>query len=236
MSEVEREFHPNLYSNNPKHYDLFFCGDSWTYGGELDQLNPELYEYRRENRFSNIVSKKLNKTHYTIARGGVGNDWIVQHTVDWIEKGNSCDIAVIQFTANSRISFFYKKEYYSTQLIEIEKEIPEILTDDYNAYQNYKKNLFFIDLYLKSKNIKPIYLTIQERQKFNRSKHKFWESYCKDIRVQNLCHIMDFDKKNNYIKPQLSINKTLNGGHPSVKGHIEIADYLINTIKSLGYL
>lgn len=233
MSEVEREFHPNLYSNNPKHYDLFFCGDSWTYGGELDQLNPELYEYRWENRFSNVVSKKLNKTHYTLARGGVSNDWIVQHTVDWIEKGNSCDIAVIQFTANSRISFFNKNSYHSRQAFEIKENIPEYLTNDFNVHQKYKKNLFFLDLYLKSKNVKPIYLTIQKRQKFD--KPVFWELYCKSINVQNLCHIMDFDKKNNYIKPQLSIDKTLNGGHPSVKGHVEIADYVINTIKSFGY-
>lgn len=229
MSEVRAESRPSLYPNNPNHYDLLFCGDSWTFGGELDQLNPELYDYRREHRFSHVVSQKLNKTYYNVSRGGVSNDWIVQHTVDWFQRGNSCDIAVIQFTVNSRISFFNKNSYHSRQAFEIKENIPEYLTNDFNVHQKYKKNLFFLDLYLKSKNVKPIYLTIQKRQKFDEP--VFWELYCKSIKVQNLVDIMELDRKNNFIKPQTHIDRSLNGSHPSVKGHIEIANYIISKIK-----
>ena len=228
MSEVRAESHPSLYSKNPKHYDLLFCGDSWTFGGELDQLNPELYDYRREHRFSHVVSQKLNKTYYNISLGGVSNDWIVQHTVDWFQRGNSCDVAVIQFTLNSRISYFYQNIYHTKQLFQIEKFLPKFLTNDFNAHQSYRKNLFFLDVYLKSINVKPIYLTIQEKQKFDRN--VFWERYCKDIRVQNLFEILDFDKKNNYIKPQTHIHWSLTGSHPSVCGHKIIADYLMENI------
>lgn len=241
MSEEVKEWHPSLYSNNPKHYNILFCGDSWTYGGELDQFNPELYEYRRKNRFSQIVSERLNKTYYNISKGGASNDWITYHAIDWFKQGNTCDIVVIQF------SLYYRFSYYDSrkQLIRLSPAViknvenkdyfAKNLISEYNGYQNYFKNLFLLNTDLKSRGVKILYLTIQKPIR-SIEDNQYWASYCKDIEVDCLLDVIghvEGERNNpNFIKPQLAIHKTLTGTHPSVMGHSVIADHIINKLNS----
>jgi hypothetical protein len=246
MSEVEMEWHPSLYSNNPKHYNILFCGDSWTYGGELDQFNPELYKFRRRKRFSQIVSERLNKTYYNISKPGASNDWIAYHAIDWFEQGNTCDIAVIQFSVYCRFS------YYDTRNKELKRLLPgdvinkvknedyfaKTLINEYNGYQNYFKNLFVLNKYLKNRGVKILYLNIQKPIRHIED-NQYWASYCKDIEVDCLYDVIGHvgDGRNpNFIRPQLITNKTLPGIHPSVMGHSVIADHIINKLNSRGYL
>lgn len=237
LGEV-KESHPSMYSNNPKHYNILFCGDSWTYGSELDQLNPELYEYRRRNRFSHIVSEKLNKTYYNISEAGASNDWITYHAIDWFESGNTCDIAVIQFSKYGRISYYDTrnkayKTFFLSELVKSVKNqdyIVKNLINDYAGYQNYFKNLFVLNNYLKNRGVKIIYLTIQSSLSFE--DNQYWASYCKDIKMDCLLNIID-RQRGEYCIAQLDAkSKVLNGYHPSVRGHSVIADHIINRINS----
>ena len=81
--------------------DLFFCGDSNTFGEELQGIEED-HQKRVEQRYSTLVSKKLDKTHENISQSGACNDWIVKTVVEWFELGNKCDTAIIQFSAATR--------------------------------------------------------------------------------------------------------------------------------------
>ena len=77
------------------HVNLFFCGDSVTFGMELE---PEHEEYR----FSNLVATDKNLTHHNRSLSGACNDWIVKHAIKFFREGNTCDTAIIQFSAPER--------------------------------------------------------------------------------------------------------------------------------------
>ena len=91
--------------------DLFFCGDSNTFGEELQGIEED-HQKRVEQRYSTLVSKKLDKTHENISQSGACNDWIVKTVVEWFELGNKCDTAIIQFSAATRWGWYDENGQY----------------------------------------------------------------------------------------------------------------------------
>ena len=109
------------------HYNFLFSGCSWTFGSELEGISDD-QEHRRKHRYSHLIAKKYNKTYDNIAEGGSSNDRIIRKTIEWFEQGNTCDIAIIQFTLVCRIEY----------ITEIEKEqIYEAFICGYMSSQNH---------------------------------------------------------------------------------------------------
>ena len=91
--------------------DLFFCGDSNTYGEELQGIEND-HQKRIDLRYSSLVSKKLGKTHENISQSGACNDWIVKTVVEWFESGNTCETAIIQFSNAHRWGWYDERGEY----------------------------------------------------------------------------------------------------------------------------
>ena len=78
---------------------IYFDGDSWTRGNELEK------EHRESLRFSGIVSKKLGAEETNLSKGGCSNNSIVRKLL--IENDISqYDLAVIQMVYPERTEYF----------------------------------------------------------------------------------------------------------------------------------
>ena len=228
------------YKNDPKHYDIFFCGDSWTWGAELEIENPDP-NFRETHIFSYYVGQRTNKSVYNISHPGESNDWIVRSMFDWFECGNSADVAVIQWTYWCRVSYHnLNNEFLS---VKPQLTVPrtgksfadptfpfwnnyyEHCYTDYSGYQMWFKNLIFTDLYLKSKGVKPIYLTIQP-ELYN-MRMDYYSRYKEVGKIQDLFALLGDSK--NYVNTERE-NYDPCAGHPNSKGHSIIADYIISQL------
>ena len=196
------------------HTDLFFCGDSVTYGMELEPFG------REEKRFSELVAKEKNLTYVNISKSGACNDWIVKRAVNFFREGNTCETAIIQFSAEERWSFYdpKKKDFlnignakttnnFLTPFMEAAHSAyyKHIYTHEL-AIENYWKNVFFLDQYLKDK-CKTIYLTLGYPVEKN--------SWAPDVEIGSV---------------KLLCGNSRLVGHPSPRGHQRIADYIISRL------
>lgn len=235
-------WHTRPYRNDRKHYDILFCGDSWTWGGELDVENSEDPQYRQTHNFSYYVGQRTNKSVFNLSLPGESNDWIVRQMFDWFETGNYADVAVIQWTFWARVSYHnLNNEFIS---VKPENTVPrpnktffdpafpfwkifyEHCYTDYSGYQMWFKNLIFADLYLKSKGVKPIYLSLQSDPIYNMSMD-YYSQYKEAGRIEDLYCLLN--KSNNYIDtPRENYYPCKN--HPNSKGHSIIADYIISQL------
>lgn len=237
------------------HYNIFYNGCSFTFGSEIagsgkKDKRPgehEYYEYRMQNRYSQLITDKTGLTHCNIALPAVSNDHILESTVDWFEQGNTCDLAVIQWTQRFRFV------YYNNigKRLNINGSNPEILKkskhklkfnglDEYPSFHTYENdqyrsdmNMYWMNYFLKDKcNV--IYLKLQEEPVQVNPNYYETALYPKHYNT----HI---DYVVGGILPKLSLidgifpnNMYYNGGHPSTAGHKKIADHIINIIKSRG--
>tara|TARA_B100000131_G_C18105297_1_gene607527 strand:+ start:1350 stop:2138 length:789 start_codon:yes stop_codon:yes gene_type:complete len=147
--------------------NLFFCGDSYTWGEELQ--GPEQNHARREKeRFSNLVAERLGKTYVNISCSGTSNDWIVKKTIEWFEEGNTCDVAIIQFSQEKRWLWYDKSgqtHHMPAKWMERDSYLyandgkeqaqkaymSHVAVNDQFSIDNYWKNMFMIRNYLKDK-------------------------------------------------------------------------------------
>ena len=237
--------------------DLFFCGDSFTWGEELQ--GPEQNHTRREKeRFSCVLSEKLGKTHENISSSGTSNDWIVKNTIQWFEEGNSCDTAIIQFSQEKRWLWYDKngkqhhmpakwKEqdtylYISNEKQEAQQAYMKHVVSNHLTLDNYWKNMFMIRNYLKDK-CRVIHLNLGE---VPRNKN-FWYEAVGDIDILELkpllklpyeTRISQENRAWNWYNPNFcpnlkadvldnNQNKRFSGAHPSAKGHKIISDTIL---------
>ena len=221
--------------------DLFFCGDSFTYGSELEGLDAN-HDRRMKQRFSTLVSENLGMTHFNISKRGACNDWIVKNAISWFEGGNECDYAFIQFSHYNRWGWYDQRGNYAnmTQKSNLDNK-DRIMTkkqkasDAYwnyiqsepNSLDNYWKNKFFLKKYLENK-CKVHFMTLEyvPYGKDEYYKENFWYKLVKDIEISEFGSIVDdeFTEKYN--------NSDLPGRHPNPTGHKNIADHLLRVIKS----
>ena len=221
--------------------DLFFCGDSFTWGEEL-QGTDNNHRRRERERFSGVLAKRLGKTHVNISRSGTSNDWIVKKTIEWCEQGNSCDTAIIQFSHEKRWMWYdkkgkqhhmpskYKEEesylYTSTEKEQAQHAYMKHVVSKDSIVDNYWKNMLMIRNYLKDKcNI--IHLNLCEVPRVK----NFWYDVVGDIDIIELKPLLRGCREN--FTPTLKSdildnnnNKRFSGAHPSAKGH-EIISYRI---------
>ncbi len=211
--------------------DLFFCGDSNTFGEELQGLEED-NKKRIEQRYSTLVSKELGKTHYNVSQSGACNDWIVKTVLEWFEKGNTCDTAIIQFSDAIRWGFYDKDGKYEN--LGASKIIPKFVssetTEAHSVYNekiwseqleldNYWKNMFFLRNYLKDK-CKVVWMTLSRIPK---RETNMWSKLCKDIEIGEQKYIIGDNKC-----PK--IPGVLPGTHPNEIGHQNIAKWILKNL------
>jgi len=226
--------------------NLFFCGDSFTWGEEL-QGTDNNHRRRERERFSGVLAKRLGKTHVNISRSGTSNDWIVKKTIEWFEQGNSCDTAIIQFSHEKRWMWYdkkgkqhhmpskYKEEesylYTSNEKEQAQHAYMKHVVSGDSVLDNYWKNMFMIRNYLKDKcNI--IHLNLYDVPWSN----NFWNNLVGDIDILELKPLLKSEKENWCPKLNSDIldgnnNKRFSGVHPSAKGHQKIAENITRLIK-----
>ena len=234
--------------------DFFFCGDSFTWGEEL-QGPEDNHEKREKERFSGVLSSMLNKTHVNISRSGTSNDWIVKNTIEWFEKGNTCDTAIIQFSHHYRWIWYdktgkphhmpAKKDTDPNHRIkppkrEALKAYSENISSRYLAADNYWKNMFLLRNYLKGK-CKIVHLsltTIPLGVIGEDYKKNFWYNCNDKVKIFELTPFLRGDEKN--FCPRLNTevldenyNNRFWGSHPSAIGHYKIAERIMSTLSSM---
>lgn len=203
--------------------NLFFCGDSVTFGMELE---PEHKEYR----FSHLVATEKNLSYHNISKSGACNDWIVKHAVQFFRDGNTCDTAIIQFSAKERWAFFDPEtdkwnnigNATTTNNLKTNKMVnahtayyKHIYTPEL-AKENYWKNVYFLNEYLKDK-CKTIYLTLTHPVPRTVSH-----------RIRNGKNTWSPDVEIGSVKQIIGESKLI--GHPSKEGHQKIADYILKKL------
>lgn len=156
------------------HYNLLFNGCSFTQGSELQGINDDL-EYRNRHRYSHIVSERLRKTYDNISVSGSSNDRITRETLDWFNAGNTCDLAIIQWTTIARheyISKFCKHpvnfcpqfvvtKWEGTKKINKDHEETKLAHQHFYKYYynpilgiyNFYKNLYILEQFFEKNNI-----------------------------------------------------------------------------------
>ena len=82
---------------------IYFDGDSWTWGGEIDM------ERKYTHRFSRLVSDKLGAEEYNISKNGISNQCIcrkllIDHDI------SQYDLAIIQMTYQDRLEYYHEFE------------------------------------------------------------------------------------------------------------------------------
>lgn len=246
------------------HYNFLFNGCSFTEGAELEGSDKDL-EHQRTHRFSHLVGQHYNKTYDNISKCGKSNDWIVEKTINWFEEGNTCDLAVIQLTRAKRTIVYNDKNepidiiqpiltncntsnavFYKNfiKLKLITNNYFKYVYSEYYGQQNFYKNLFFINEYLKSKKINVIYLILDQLE-YENMVNSGWKMYCNDIKVKSIVgdllpkqrqdkskkyYCQDFNNKYKYT------DNHFNGTHPNEFGHQKIAEYIINEIDKNAYI
>ena len=234
---------------------LFFCGDSDTWGAELEGLEGD-HQRRETLRFSNLVAQDLEKTHVNISKSGACNDWIVKQTVDWFEAGNTCDAAIIQFSEPRRWGYYDKNGVYENMANQKGWNVDYVTKEDqiqaHHAYfesvwslhlelDNYYKNLFFLSNYLNYKiatggsysylkRPQVIFNTLTKRPKLGQGKYETvksnsWYDLCKNIAVGEHARLINGERC-----PHIDHAKGLGGTHPNPQGHRNIADDILRRL------
>jgi hypothetical protein len=187
------------------HYNILFNGCSYTNGSEL-QGKENNFEFRRLNRFSHIISERMDKTYENIAMGGNSNDRIIRSTIDWFKSGNTCDLAIIQFTSISRFEFIshydahpvnfapganipllweteakiQNKKDYNDAKSAFESYYKYVYNDNIGLY-NFYKNLFILETYFEANKIPYYFIKLSTDRGWldTHKKEVHWRSNCK---------------------------------------------------------
>ena len=208
--------------------NLFFCGDSVTFGMELEPYG------REEKRFSHLVATDKNLSYHNISKSGACNDWIVKYVIQYFREGNTCDTAIIQFSAPERWRYFdpIREAWRNIGNAKTTNNLKnQAMKDAHSAYysyvytnqlaiENYWKNVFLIDSYLKDK-CKTIYLTLGNPVEKN--------EWTIDAEIGSIKEIIR-NSRNDDETIAAAMERGYLGGHPSPKGHRIIADYILKRL------
>ena len=230
------------------HYNLLFNGCSFTAGGELEGINKD-WEYQRTHRFSHVISQKTGLTYDNISQSGASNDRILRTTVEWFEKGNTCDHAIIQWTLRNRIDYFSSECFFPDKKPRYYPIHPHVdcrqyfnhrgriivmsyidIQNNSNDQNNEDRCMYFMEKllkdkcsfdYLKLEREPEVVSEYYELSPYHIYRTKFPIPHLRgDILSQNT----DTEE---YCSNYKGIN-WLNGCHPNELGHEKIADYIIN--------
>jgi hypothetical protein len=199
---------------------IFYNGCSYTWGDELQNKEQE--------RYGTLVSNHYNASHVNISERGRSNDAIARTTMEWFINGNTCDLAIIQWTVISRIDGYdpLRKQYIfvTTQTQTKWAEYYKKYYHDQLGVDTLFKNYYILEQFFIQKNIPYFFLF-----------HDCWndtiftlDSVWKNLIIKKDFHVI---KGNDYHKTILDeIHFEGTKGHPNSLGHQSIANYIIDNI------
>ena len=186
--------------------EVYFDGDSWTYGAELE--DPV------EKRFSTIISRgSVNK-----ATGGSSNQRIVRHLLE--DDISHYDYAVIQMTIPSRT------EYYDKNFPKSERGWVKVTSGQVTVpYGEHRRHNYWSESTYQ--HWKYYYENVYTHEFGNLSEqvsYNFIWNHCKRARVPLILMTIN---PTTQLKYDIHLDKLnlplLEGGHPSEEGHAIIA-------------
>ena len=211
---------------------ITFSGCSITWG---DELNDRLNE-----RYSKLVADHYNTKGYNMSECGISNDAIVRRTIEYLQ-GTRPDLVVLQFTVTQRIEFFdanVEPEKWTPQRLKSVRQ-RDYYTRIYNEVlgaENLWKNIFLFDSFCKSIGQKYVSIIAEHYESTQRwperyyeNKKGYWRSLCNDYTPV----WMHMDVLKGLKQCPAHYANGFNGGHPSAKGHIKIADKIIELIDAI---
>jgi len=222
--------------------NILFNGCSYTWGDEL--------EHRERDRFSTLVSNHYNAEHSNISDCGRSNDAIARTTMEWFAAGNTCDVAIIQWSIISRLEG-YDSESKNYQCITI--QIPKKWQNFYKRYYDDQlgidslfKNYFLLEQYFISNKIKYQFIFHDRWKKFrevekSNGKQEWKEYDTIDPFVDIPTVWKEYITKKDFYHIRGNANDheaILDGseyfvdskGHPNQLGHQKIAKFIIDNL------
>ena len=199
---------------------IYFDGDSWTRGNEIDE------EHRLSKRFSGLISKELGAEEYNISRGGASNNRIVRQML-FDNDISEYDLAIIQMVYPERSEFYSDKvkdwktiTIADTSLVtwyrwEKRKKWLDKNGIDYEFWTQYYKNIYS-ETY-GCTNEKMCATTIRNHCKVNNVKLI--------LMSQNYHSKIKFD-----LQLQVPKYPQTKRGHPTMEGHKLIAEDILRLI------
>lgn len=219
-------------SQSLKKVDFLFSGCSYTWGDELENY--------LDDRYSRIVTDHYQKKSVNISECGISNDNIVRRTIDWLEN-TTAEVVVIQFTVQQRLELFDEEGNIvkcTPQSIRTKQQkvyYKDVYTDQIGA-ENLWNNVFLWDSYCKARGQKYVSLLADHYDDAIRFPDRMyekgfgkWRRLCRDCMPTMVNNgILGLMKQ----YPQHYVGG-VNGGHPSVKGHIKMADKVVELIDAI---
>jgi hypothetical protein len=206
---------------------ILFNGCSYTWGDEL--------ENREEERYSTLVSNHYCATHSNIAECGVGNDAITRKTIQWFNEGNTCDLAIIQWSLISRIEGYdLDNNRYLCVTTQTQYKWKEYYLKYYHdqlGIDTLFKNYYLLEQFFIQRNIKYFFLIHDCFDDLIYEKNSVW----KNLIINKNLNVIRGNKKHNHtilINPcNDNIHFKGNKGHPNAIGHRIISDYIIDNVQ-----
>lgn len=241
------------------HYNLLFNGCSFTAGAELEGINRDK-EYQRTHRFSHLVAEHFGKTYDNISKSGASNDRIARTTIEWFEKGNTCDLAIIQWSRIERLEYIHPlhnreininpgllrtllsdakhrsilHDHFTEHLV---KSYYRDVYNNYYGFYVFYKNLFLLEQYFEKNNINHYFMKLRNTKTETEDQTTIWKNICHSKYIDIVSISGDIlSEKINTEDYCLDLNDNnnphLEGTHPSEIGHEKIANYLIKEINN----
>jgi hypothetical protein len=210
--------------------NILFNGCSYTWGDELED--------REQERFSTLVSNHYQSDHTNISNCGRSNDAIARTTMEWFAAGNTCDLAIIQWTVISRIDGYdTDKKYYcvTTQTQYKWQEYYKKYYHDQLGVDTLFKNYYLLEQFFIQRNIPYFFLLHDCWDDIVINTDTIWKKFIKEKNlhfIRGNCHhentILESPSKSD-----IHFDK-YKKGHPNSLGHQRLANYIIIYIDNTG--
>jgi hypothetical protein len=203
---------------------ILFNGCSYTWGDEL--------EHREQDRFSTLVSNYYKASYNNISDCGRSNDAITRTTMEWFTAGNTCDLAIIQWTIISRIEGYNPQEKYVCVTTQTPYKWREYYTKYYHdqlGVDNLFKNYYLLEQYFIQQKIPYLFLLHDDWNKIITTTDSIW----KQLIIKKDLHFLRGNLSDNDCILDLNNNIKPNKGHPNPLGHQKISQHIIDTIGTL---
>jgi len=225
--------HMGYVQSKLKKFDLLYAnGCSFVQGSELNGLALGNRPYSKiNNRFTEIISEKVNIPYINDAIGGSGNDKIIRRTYEFIKDKSSKKVIVVlglsgldRYEIWSPIYDEYLKfnlshyEDDSTPLMDMMGTYIKYFHDKHNQIEKLHRELTMLQAYIKSVN--------------NDNELIVFSSLCNGIEhfKDDFNYIMfdEFSTWNDYNRKHKSEYK---GGHPNEESHHMLSEKIIKIIE-----
>lgn len=227
---------------------IYVAGDSWVHGSELidpkspgvlDHFDPVHEEYRTRNFWPKQLANKYRLPVVDGSYPGAGNDRILRTTVrdvTMLRKQGRKPFVIVCWSQLHRFELPQQSEVWRPFVSPAESDLPRCVTDIWREWTTDRTDLIkwlqqiiLLDAFLKQNNILYFGTTVFKESYWQLEKyikHTELEAYSYQLstNVDLTKHMYNFSLEG--ILLQKSDILYGPGGHPLLKGHTVIADYI----------